>query len=49
MILNIVKDIENLTGTRKPSMTESLIMGTKRKNYVKILDRPVCGNYERLK
>lgn len=43
MITEMMKDVEQQTDTVPDEHVNSLLMGTKRKSYQKLLDRPYCG------
>lgn len=44
MITEMMKDVESHCTDHDPSqLTQCLIMGTKRKTHVKLMDRPKCG------
>lgn len=45
MIFEMMEDIKNHLDTVPAEHATCLLMGTKRKAYQKLLDRPKCGNF----
>lgn len=44
MIKEMLQDLA-ANDFKSASMTDTIIMGNRRKNYLKLKDRPVCANY----
>jgi hypothetical protein len=43
MIRSMLGEVDKMAVVKPDTMIDGVIMGSKRKMYIKLMDRPVCG------